>query len=167
MAWLTLTAADVTAQLSDAESSAVIAALGTSNKLPGLVTNVIQQIRGDIRAGGYAMDSTVTTLPSELLNDAVAVIRWKLLLSLPGCEYLMTPERKDENKEAIAKFRSIAARKRQVELPDAQVARVITGNWNSENKVVPRMHPLPRPGIQTQSSDGYSNPDADVPADDL
>ncbi|MEI7912720.1 MAG: hypothetical protein WCK77_24095 [Verrucomicrobiota bacterium] len=164
--WLTLTAADVSAQLSDAESAAVLAALGANTKLPALVANVIQQIRGDIRAGGYAMDATTTTLPAELLNDAVAIIRWKLLMALPGCEYLMTPERKDENKEARGKCRDIAARKRQVELPNAQVARVVTGNWNSENKILPRLHPVPRPGIQGQPTPpGYGNADADAPVD--
>ncbi len=168
MAWSTLTENHVSEQLSDAEATAVVGALGgSSSKLAAIVTLVISKIRGCIRAGGYALDDAPNRLPDELFDDAISICRWKLLEALPGCDYLMTDARKEANREALKTLRDLAARRRQVELPLSQVGREITGNWNSENKVVPRLHPLPRPGVQTQTSSGYSNPDADVPSDDL
>jgi len=156
--WTALTSADVRAQLSEAEAAAVEAVLAGTNKLDGLVAKVIAQIREDILAGDYPLHAAATYIPGGLVNDAVAIARWKLLLALPGYEDLQSKVRENEYKEAMAKLRTIAAGKRKVEPPEGSIKPSIAGNWNSENKIVPRIHPLPRPGIQSPSSEpGYSN----------
>lgn len=168
MPWLAFTTSHVTAQLSEAEATAVVAVLGgTTSKLDAVVAQVTAQIRDDILAGDYPLHATTTYIPGGLVNDAVAIARWKLLLALPGMEDLQSKVRENEYKEAMDKLKAIAATKRKVEPPEGSITPAIAGNWNSENKIVPRLHPLPRPGQQSPSTPpGYSNASDEARADE-
>ena len=70
---------------------------------------------------------------------------------------LQTKEREQLNQDALDALTAITTRGMNVEPPAGTVTT--TGNWNSQNKVVGRMHPVPRPGTQTQGGAGYANPD--------
>ena len=165
MSWLTLTAADVTDQFTEIEAATIDAVQSDSgSKLPGIVAKVIAQVRGDIRSGGYDLDSSSTTIPDGLHNDAIAVARWKLLATLPSSEEIQSKERKAENDAALTKFARIASSKYSVEPPTGAATSQRGGNWNSENKILPRTHPIPRPAGQFPADPNhYANPDA--PAD--
>lgn len=169
--WTTLTAADVTDQFTVAEAAVIEAVRGnTGDKLPGIVTKVIAQVRDDIRSGGYALDADETTIPAGLHNDAIAIARWKLLLTVPADDDIQSKERKGEKDDALAKLKRISEGKYSVEPPtdapggEGGTAANRSGNWNSSNKILPRAHPVPRPGSQGAADpDAYANPDA--PAD--
>jgi hypothetical protein len=167
MAWTTFTAQDVIDQFTEVESTGIAAAQSdaATSKLPGIVTLVIAQIREDIIAGGYTPDTTTTKIPGGLVNDAIAVCRWLLLTSLPAVKIVQTAERKKQNDDALDKFKLIAAGKRKVEpvaVSGSAPAHVApAGKWGSENKLLGRDHPVPRPGQQRQQVAGdYANPNS-------
>lgn len=157
MAWTELTAAMVNAQWT-AEEAAALAALDGGDKVPDVLGKVIAQVREDILAGGFELAATATHIPSGLHNDAIALVRWKVLASLPAMEELQTKAREAEYKEAITKLRDIATGKRKVEPPSGSLGFTSAGKWNSENKIPGRMHPTPRPGANQNGA--YSNDDA-------
>lgn len=166
MPWLAFTAQNVIDQLSDTEHAAVVDALGGAvSKLDAVVSQVTAQIREDILAGDYALHANTDLIPGGLVNDAIAITRWKLLLSLPGCDHLQTDQRKEEYKASMDKLRLIAAGKRKVEPPAGAIKPSVAGNWNSENKILPRIHPVPRPGNQSQPDNAYGNPSDESRAD--
>lgn len=169
--WSELTAADVQDQFTAAEAAVIEVVQGdVGDKLPGIVAKVIAQVRDDIRSGGYALDADELKIPAGLHNDAIAIARWKLLVTLPSAEDIQSKERKAENDDALAKLRRISEGKYSVEPPtdapggEGGTAANRSGNWNSANKILGRTHPVPRPGSQHSTDpDAYANPDA--PAD--
>lgn len=166
--WTELTAADVQDQFTAAEAAVIEVVQGDSgDRLPGIVAKVVAQVRDDIRSGGYALDADESKLPAGLHNDAIAIARWKLLVTLPSQEDIQSKERKAENDDALAKLRRISEGKYSVEPPTAApggaggTAANRSGNWNSSNKILGRAHPVPRPGSQQSAdADGYANPSA-------
>lgn len=156
MAWTELTAAMVNAQWA-AEEAAALGALNGGDKVPEVLGKVISQVREDILAGGFQLSSDATLIPTGLHNDAIALVRWKVLASFPGMESLQTDARKLDYKDALTKLRDIATGRRKVEPPEGSLGFVSAGRWNSENKFTGRMHSTPRPG--PNNDDAYSNPD--------
>lgn len=169
MSWVTLTAADVTDQFTEVEAS-VIAGVQSSgaSKLPGIVSKTIAQVRDDIRSGGYALDADADTIPEGLHNDAIAIARWKLLITLSSNEEIQTKDRKAESDQALAKLERISKGQYSVEPPTGApggsggASANTAGNWNSENKFLGRTNPVPRPGPSTAGR--YANDDAPTDA---
>jgi hypothetical protein len=169
--WTELTAQDVQDQFTAAERAVIEVVQGDAgDKLAGIVAKVVAQVRDDIRSGGYALDADETTIPAGLHNDAIAIARWKLLVTLPADEDIQSKERKAEQADALAKLRRISESKYSVEPPtgapggEGGVTANRAGNWNSNNKIVGRAHPVPRPAGQSPADpNSYANPDA--PAD--
>lgn len=125
-----------------------------------ILTNVIREFVGAMQAGGYEV-ATDDTVPDLVRNHVINRTRWLWLVEFPQLKVLQTPEREKLNRAAEDALLKISARELNVEPPTAATA---SGNWNSENKIVGRMHPIPRPGTQYQGDEtGYANPDA--PAD--
>ena len=157
MSWETIIDADVIDQFTEAEAAVIQAVQGgASSKLPGIVSMTIAQVRDDIRSGGYALDATNSeTIPSGLHHDAIAICRWKLLITLPANEEIQTKDRKAENDAALAKLMRISKGQYSVEPPPGAPggsggsAANTAGNWNSENKFLGRANPVPRPGPTT------------------
>lgn len=169
MSWETITAADVTDQFTEVEAATIQAVQSSGDsKLPGIVTRVIAQVRDDIRSGGYALDEDDTTIPEGLHNDAIAIARWKLLITLPANEEIQSKARKQENDEALDKLKRISNSKYSVEPPTGAPggsggsAASSAGNWNSENRFLGRTNPVPRPG--PTSAGRYANDDAPTDA---
>ena len=161
MAWTTLTEAMVLGQFTEVEAAGIEAAQGGStSKLPEILQKTIDQAREDILAGGHELDADATKLPAGLHNDVIAVARWKLLISLPGLEDLQTKVREKEHNDATQKLRDIARGKRRVEPPGGSMGFSASPQWNSENKVLGRMNPTPRPGVQGAGAGRYANDDA-------
>lgn len=147
MSWSTApTASDVLSQFTPAEQSLLQSLQGGDN-LPAIVTRTIAEIRGAIRSGGYPLDAD-GTLPLELHADCIAIARWDYLLALPGAAgEFQTEQRGAAAKASRDKLRLIASSKYGVEPPTASTTTP-AGRWNSANKVVGRMEPVPRPGVQ-------------------
>lgn len=168
MSWKAPTADDVLSEFTPAENESLNTLLkGGANvtaRVTAILSRAVAEIRGYIRSGNYVVDSTSdSTLPVSLVTNAVAMTRWRLLISVPQFLQFQTKERKDAYDKSIAKLESIAAQKFVPDLPIPSPT-VTTGMWNSESKIIMRTHPIPPPstqfqqGLQTQPP--YANPDA-------
>ncbi len=173
MSWEVLTTEDVLVEFTVAEASSLRNLQGSGSgsgapfyNIDAIVVNVIDEVRGYITAGGYIVDPIFdNTIPTGLFNDAIAIARWRVLIAVPMLKQLQTEERKLAYEAAIKKLLLIAEGKFFVEPP---VPGIIPreGNWNAENKLIMRTHPVPPPGSQfTPQIDTYANPTPPAPAD--
>jgi len=171
MSWEILTTEDVLSEFTLSEAAAIrqLQGSGTGSGLPfanidEIVVHAVDEVRGFIIAGGYAVDLILdTTIPIGLFEDAIAIARWRLLIATPSFRQLQTEERRLAFDEAMKKMFLIAAQEFFIEPPIPEV-NPRTGNWNAENKLIMRTHPVPRPATQfTPQINTYANPDA--PAD--
>jgi len=169
MSWEILTTEDVLSEFTLAEAASIrtLQGSGSGSGLPFanidfIVINVTDEVRGYIAAGGYALDLTSDprTIPISLFEDAIAIARWRLLIATPSFRQLQTEERRLAFEAALKKLALIAAQQFVIEPPVPDV-NARTGNWNSENKLLMRTHPVPRPATQfTPQIDTYANPTA-------
>jgi len=171
MSWEVLTTEYVLSEFTLAEAGAIRSLQGSGSgsgipfgNIDVIVATVIDEVRGYIIAGGYEVDPVLdTTIPTALFNDAIAIARWRLLIATPSFKQLQTDERQQAHKDALAKLSLVAQQKFVIEPPTADT-NPRTGNWNAENKLIMRTHPIPTPATQwTPQTDTYANPDA--PAD--
>jgi hypothetical protein len=94
-----------------------------SSNLQSILNRVIDKIRGSIQAAAKPLDQTSsTTIPRSLVDDAISIARWRLITSVPTLAAMKTDARKDANDKALAKLDSIAAGKIGVEPPDSTSA---------------------------------------------
>jgi hypothetical protein len=160
MAWATLSSNDVLSEFTTSEQSALSTIIDGVTPLSSIVTRTINEIRGFILSGGYALDDDSTTIPQSLFSDAISIARWRFLVSAPQFKQLQTDERHQLYIDALAKLNLISQQELAVESPTAGTT-VRTGMWNSENKLVMRTHPVPYPGTQFGPQTGtYANPNA-------
>ena len=153
--WTIPSADDVLNEFTPAEVAALQRAQGKTTNLASILSRVVAEIRDSIRSGGYALDlESAATLPAGLHNDAILITRWRWLLSIPAVKSLQTEGREKAADRALEKLGKIANQKFAVESPIATQQPTSAGNWNSENKVIMRTHPVPRPGKQFQATEG-------------
>jgi len=166
MAWITLTAADVLSEFTPNEAATLRNLQGSGSGSGPPYTNInvitartVDEVRGYINGAGFDVDETNnTTLPKGLFADAIAIARWRVLISAPQLKQLQTEERKKAFDDAIAKLNRILDGKFSVEPPVPPPTNLRDGSWNSDNKLLMRTHPTIRPG--PQATDAYANPDA-------
>jgi hypothetical protein len=171
MSWQAITTDDVKAQFTSDEIAAIAVQQGTGSgpisNIDGVLKAVVAEVRDYIRSGGFALDDDEATIPIGLFNDAIAICRWRLLISLPKTPTLETDVRERAFNETMAKLMRISNQDFAVEppVPDT-IARA--GTWNSENKIIMRTHPVVRP-FWPAGVTPYANPDApqDIPPDPL
>lgn len=170
MSWEIFTTEDAISQFTQAETAAIRTLQGSGSgwgsgsgdqyaNVDIIVANVVDEVRGYIIAGGYPVDLTDDrTLPVGLFDVAIAIARWRLLISTPSFRQLQTEERKLAFEEALKFLEKIAEQKF---LPEPPIPPIIPrdGNWNSESKLLMRTHPVPRPATQfTPQVNTYANP---------
>ncbi len=168
MSWEVLTTEDVLSEFTIQEAAALRTLQGSGSgsgepfaNLDFIVVNVIDEIRGYIVAGGYPVDLVFdNTIPIGLFEDGIALARWRILIAVPSLKQLQTEERRLAFESSIEKLNKIADQKWFIEPPIPSI-NSRDGNWNSENKLIMRTHPIPTPGSQfTPQTDTYANPDA-------
>lgn len=173
MSWIAPTADDVLGEFTPDELASITSLLGgepldNTTLLANILSRTVAEIRDYIRSGDYAVSTDPTLIPEGLINDAISISRWRFLVSVPAFRQLQTEERKKLYDDSVAKLGMIATAKFSVEPPEAETNPPGTVNWNSENKLLMRTHPVPRPGIQfTPPANTYANPDGpdDTPND--
>ncbi len=173
MSWAVLNTEDVLSEFTIQEAAALrtLQGSGSGSGLPfanidTIVAHVIDAVRGFIIAGGYAVDPAFdNTLPLGLFQDAIAIARWRVLIATPLLKQLQTEDRRLACLEALKKLELIAQQKFAPEpIPGDTTLR--GGNWNAENKLIMRTHPIPPPGSQfTPQLNTYANPTPPAPAD--
>lgn len=127
MAWVSLTEADVRTRLSSAELAAVNsvhAASGDTTLVASLITQVTDEIRGYVAAWPENKLEEGAKIPSKLVGAALAIIRYRILSSLPS-QTLLTEARKKESDDALRLLERVSEGKFRVEDPVTVSAETI------------------------------------------
>jgi hypothetical protein len=157
MSWLNITIDNV--RLSPQEKEALQRIQRSSDIGAEILTSVVNEFVSACRSGNYPVGEP-GTIPDLVRLHVINRTRWLWLCEFPSLKALQTKEREALNKSAEEALDKISTRQLNVEPPDGAVSS--SGNWNSENKIVGRMHPIPRPANQPDNSNpntGYANPD--------
>lgn len=135
-------------------------AVGSIDPVEDAIDNVTAEVRNAVRAGNR-LDTDATKIPRSLKRLAVRLILYGLMQRI-GME--LSPDQKDEARRDERRLKQLFERKEQVETADnpaTDVGPVNPGMWNSENKLVMRTHPVPKPRTQFDpQTDAYANPAA-------
>lgn len=119
MSWISVTADDIGTRLAGPELDAVRSAAlaeGQVDPLPGIVSAVVAEVRGYVAAHRSNRLGPPDTIPDELLNAALALVRGRLLSRLPVASLDTDPRRKEvESAERL--LREVAAGRFVVSLP--------------------------------------------------
>ena len=167
MPWRVLTAGNVLARFTPSQTSMLQTAQGSTSQFTNTLQETIQKWQGAIRAA-YPRELIPTdgqTVPDQLRQHIVADAVWEWLRDFPKLAQFKTKEREDRAKDAASAFASIVERDYgEIESPTQPTPSDTIGNWNSEGKIIGRMHPVPPAALQwTQSMPVepiYANPDA-------
>jgi hypothetical protein len=167
--WTQLTEDDVLSSMTQRERDDFSkASVGGSvaDRLIPILTDLTAEIQEMIasRADNPKPPSELV-IPAGFKARAVSIARWRILITVPG--YQPGEARKLDFEKADAFFAKVAEgkiRPRQEVEEDAPAPTPTSGTWNSENKVLGRMNPTPKPGAQGGGSGRYANDNA--PQDD-
>ena len=118
MSWQTINADSLKEKLTGPEVSALqTAALsaGQDNPIPNIITRVVDEVRGNIAAGGFSLE-TGTTVPSKLVDAALTMIAWRSALRL-NVKLILSSDRSDEYKNALKLLERVADGRFAIEEP--------------------------------------------------
>ena len=163
MAWRALVTADVLNEFTKMEQSQLNNIQGSTSALSTILADTIAAFIGAMSAAAYDTNATVGTIPDQLREYVIARARWRWLVSFPQMKVLQTPERKQSNDDAVKAIQMIQQRTfGAIESPNGTTPS--SANWNSENRIVMRTHPVPPPSVQYQDTppidEPYANPNA-------
>jgi|JFJP01.1.fsa_nt_gi hypothetical protein len=167
--WVTLTEDDILSGMTKRERddfASTSVGVTLTDRLTPILTDLVAEIQGMIASrADNPTPPAESVIPAEFKARAVSIARWRVLISIPG--YQPGEARKLDYEKADAFFLQVAQgkiRPRAEVVPNAPAAVPTSGTWNSENKIVGRMNPTPKPGAQSGGAGRYANDDA--PADD-
>lgn len=116
--WIIFTDADVLAEFTPSERATINNIQGATNGLPRICTNAIAEFRQAISDAGTDISSAgVGKMPEGFIAKAVALARWRWLISIPQAKSMQTPERKEAADKAEELLNDIATGKRPVSAP--------------------------------------------------
>jgi hypothetical protein len=166
MAWTAPTSAALLLRFTPQEAAGIKSLQGGTDTVSSFLSSAVAEVRDYIQAGGYPVDSDVTKLPLGLHETCYAMARWNLLISVPSMKISQTEERQKAFEAAVKKCERIANQQQAVEDPNPTTPPAQhTGGWNSENKILMRGHPTPRPSTQAGSSSSSDYANGDGPSD--
>ena len=142
MSWAALTATEIKTRLSGPELTALqtqALASGQSDPLPDVISQVVEEVRGYVAAGGSPL-GTAGTLPPQVRAAAIAIVRWRLggrLAAGGAAGIFQTESRKQEYTDAIAQLKDVAAGRCIVEAPTTTATETFAhpGSWGSDTKL--------------------------------
>jgi hypothetical protein len=115
MSWNTLATTDVTAEILPAEVTALNTIQGSSSILAGILANVIAEVQASILVGGNQIGQS-GTVPDQIREDVIALVRWKWFASLPQTD-LQSEFRRQQYDEAVKRLGNIRSGGEKVEIP--------------------------------------------------
>lgn len=119
MPWLTIAAGEVISRLTPVELATLEGIAGLADQMPGILTNVVNATRGNLRGGGNQLD-VAGTIPDQVREEVIALALWKFLISFPVLKSMQTPARQAASKQAQDLFSLMASQKQdrpRTELP--------------------------------------------------
>jgi len=160
--WTTISADELKASaLGFIVDKARTSSTGSVDPVTEEIANAIARVRRAV-ASGNPLDEDPAKVPGSLKG---LTIRMALYALMERVRFPLSEDQRDTRKSDNSDLLRIADRKVLVEAPDTVMETSPVpqnlGSWNSENKIIPRTHPLPRPGQQRTVVPGkYANPDA-------
>jgi hypothetical protein len=158
MDWTIITADDLkAAALGHIVDKAATTAIGGVDPVTEEIANAVARVRRAVSAGN-TLDVDPAKVPPSLKG---LTVRMALFALHERLRVALSEDQKDTRKNDNSDLLRIADRKVRVEEPsnpDVTLAPQNRGNWNSERKVIGRMHPVPPPGRQ-HPGPGYANTD--------
>jgi len=120
MAWVAVTAEELLRSLTGPEKAAVSAAAlasGQDDPVPGILADVIDEVRGYIAANSQNRLGLTGTIPEKLRITVINRCRYEALTRMPVSKSILTEERVKANEAARMLLRDVAAGRFQVEEP--------------------------------------------------
>lgn len=125
MSWIALTTADVLNDFTPAEQRTLENIQGATGNLANIVGDVAEEFRQAITDSGVSLGSTTAgTIPRGFRAQAVALARWRWLISIPQAKAMQTAERKEAADETKTLLKDIASGTRKVAAPDGDTGGV-------------------------------------------
>lgn len=161
MAWRAITQANIQGRFTATENALLQATSGAGNKLAERLVDAIGCFIGGMTATGY---SVVTTglVPDQLRDHVMAKAVWEWLRDFPSLKVFKTAERLAAYQEAEKAYLEIVKKTYGALEPPGGMDT--SACWNSENKIIGRMHPVPPPNMQFIATGingpAYANPNA-------
>jgi hypothetical protein len=115
MSWNPLAATDVTAEILPDEVTALNTVQGSTAILAGILGNVVAEVQSSILVGGNQIGQS-GTIPDQIREDVIALVRWKWFTSLPKTD-LQSDFRREQYKEAVKRLEAIRTGREKVEIP--------------------------------------------------
>jgi hypothetical protein len=115
MSWNTLATTDVTAEILPDEVTALNTIQGSSGILAGIMANMIAEVQSSILVGGNQIGQS-GTVPDQIREDVIALVRWKWFASLPRTD-LQSDFRRQQYDEAVKRLGNIRDGSEKVEIP--------------------------------------------------
>lgn len=164
MAWITPVDTEVLSAQSKERAS--VTAIKGKDDLAQILTEVISKFRDAIAGRENVLDKD-GTLPAGLADYARDMALWIYITrGVPKNEGIQTKERKDAFDKANTAMEDIRKGTIAIEPPGGWASNETPAqNWNSENRLVMRTHPVPPPAQQFQDTTltqpPYANPEED------
>lgn len=108
--WSQLTTDDVLGEFTPVEQAVLKNIKSGKDALADIVGRVIDQVRKAYLDGGRTIDVSEATIPDGEKPRAIAIARWKLLISFPSLKFMQTADRKAANDDAQNYFMEVAKR---------------------------------------------------------
>lgn len=133
MPWTSITTAAVQKKLTAAEYASITAAqlpdgVTGTQVVEAEISNAITEVRGYVAGNAENVLGLTGTVPDELLDTTLVIIRHRVFTRLPGMKMLLDELRQQELKDAMARLRDVAAgRFRLVQPTDPAAADLQAG----------------------------------------
>lgn len=108
--WSQLVTDDVLGEFTPVEKAVLKNIRGGEEKLADILGRVIDQVRKAYLDGGRGVDASEATVPDGEKPRAIAIARWKLLISFPMLKSMQTADRKAAHDDAQSYFMEVAKR---------------------------------------------------------
>lgn len=160
MNWTILTADDLKAAgHGTIIDRAQTAAVGGTDPVVEEIANAVSRVRRAV-ASGNPLDANAAKIPNSL---KALTVRMAVFALMERIRFPLSRDQETTRKEDYSDLLRITDRKSLVETPDQpmEVSSIPQnrGAWNSERKIIGRMHAVPAPGRQFPPGN-YANPDA-------
>lgn len=128
--WITITIDDLHDRMSGVEVARlreVARAAGQDDPLPGVIHEVVQEVRGYVAAWDNNLLNVGDTIPQKLKGAAMSILRYRLATRLPGMGNLLDEPRQREYTEANRLLSRVAEGKFEVDKPQEPVYTEVVG----------------------------------------
>jgi hypothetical protein len=129
MAWITITDADILGKSTGGEVEAARSAAlatGQSDPVPGIVEQVVREVRSFVAACSRNTLGPAGTIPDELKGAALNRIRFECATRIPGGA-LLDEDRRASNRDALTLLKEAAACRLSIEQPETVSEEVTAG----------------------------------------